>query len=267
MRSTLSLFLVAAGLSACGTPDAVIPEDTTVIPDAPTRVTQGLQAEYRFDEGSGSVVHDSSGQSGPADLNIESAAKVTWGDGSLSINQGTILRTALQPDRIRLAINLSQEMTFEAWMVAKELDQGGPATILSYGVSEEESNMRVTQVGPTYQFQVRSLEVLEEIVEGQEPKLYFTQVAMRPSSVPGTLSHVVVTRTKTGVTRIYVDGALTQEERTEGATGAWYLGSELALANTLRDLDRPWLGTLHHVAIYDHALTEPEISQNYGMGP
>jgi hypothetical protein len=67
---------------------------------------------------------------------------------------------------------------------------------------------------------------------------------------------VVCTRDASGVVRIYLDGV----ERASRA-----VGYRLALANELTG-DRPWLGEFHLVAIYDRALSQAEVSQNFEAG-
>jgi hypothetical protein len=79
------------------------------------------------------------------------------------------------------------------------------------------------------------------------------------------LSHVVYTRDATGVARIYVDGV----ERASGMVGGdfsnWDGGFRLALANELTG-DRPWLGEFYLVAIFNRALSQAEVSQNFEAG-
>jgi hypothetical protein len=80
------------------------------------------------------------------------------------------------------------------------------------------------------------------------------------------LTHVVYTRNAAEEARIYLDGV----EQASGSVGGdfsnWDTSYHLGLANELTG-DRPWLGELHLVAIFDRALTEAEVNQNFEAGP
>jgi hypothetical protein len=77
---------------------------------------------------------------------------------------------------------------------------------------------------------------------------------------------VVYTRDTSGLAKIYIDGV----EQVSGAVGGnfsnWDEGFRLALANEPTG-DRPWLGEFHLAAIYDRALSQAEVSQNFEAGP
>jgi hypothetical protein len=76
---------------------------------------------------------------------------------------------------------------------------------------------------------------------------------------------VVYTRDASGVARIYLDGL----EVTSGVVGGdlsnWDSTYQLLLTNELTG-DRPWLGELHLVAIYDRALDILEVERNFQVG-
>jgi hypothetical protein len=77
---------------------------------------------------------------------------------------------------------------------------------------------------------------------------------------------VVYTRDASGEARIYVNGV----ERGSGTVGGdfsnWNESYRLALTNELTE-DRPWLGEFHLVAIFNRALSQDEVSQNFNAGP
>jgi hypothetical protein len=92
---------------------------------------------------------------------------------------------------------------------------------------------------------------------------FFT--ASSQTSVRTQLTHVVYTRDKAGNATFYLDG---QEQATAKITGQcsnWDSKCRLALANELTR-DRPWLGELHRVAIYDRALGSRQIARDYKAG-
>ena len=71
-------------------PSDVATVDFTITPSA--RVAAGLTAVYRFDEGTGSIVHDVSGAAAPLNLTLDSPTGGTWAPGSISLTGGTALR-------------------------------------------------------------------------------------------------------------------------------------------------------------------------------
>jgi hypothetical protein len=81
-----------------------------------------------------------------------------------------------------------------------------------------------------------------------------------------TLTHVVYTRDASGQATIYLDGLPVSGEQTDGSLDSWDSGYRLLLGNEASG-DRPWLGELYLVAIYDRALSEAEVTQNFGAGP
>ena len=64
---------------------------------------------------------------------------------------------------------------------------------------------------------------------------------------------------------MYINGAVSSSGSTPGTFNNWDSGYALMLGNE-SSLDRPWLGELHLVAIYDRALSSGEVSLNYNAG-
>lgn len=77
--------------------------------------------------------------------------------------------------------------------------------------------------------------------------------------------HVVYTRDASGVGRLYVNGALVVAGAVSGDLSNWNAGYPLALANELTG-NRPWLGELDLVAVYDRALSADEVARNTAAG-
>ena len=57
----------------------------------PTRSKEGLLALYTFEEASGAVVHDVSGNKSPLHLNILDPRSVTWIADALSVHSNTLI--------------------------------------------------------------------------------------------------------------------------------------------------------------------------------
>ena len=81
------------------------------------------------------------------------------------------------------------------------------------------------------------------------------------------MTHLVYTLDSSGSDVIYIDGVL--ETGTEcghfGPLSNWG-DFELTLGNEPTG-DRPWLGEMYLVAIFDRALTVEEVNQNFQAGP
>jgi len=85
---------------------------------------------------------------------------------------------------------------------------------------------------------------------------FFT--AQGKTTVEPKLTYVAYTRDREGNTTLYVDGTSVAAGKVGGDTSSWDPAFRLALGNELTQ-DRPWLGELHHVALYARALDSGEI--------
>ncbi len=85
------------------------------------------------------------------------------------------------------------------------------------------------------------------------------------SAVVPRLTHVVYTRDRKGRAVFYLDGKKRAVESVGGDLSAWDGRFCLALCNELTR-DRPWLGELYRIAIYDGALSQEEVSRNFQGG-
>ncbi|MBI5471265.1 MAG: VCBS repeat-containing protein [Ignavibacteriae bacterium] len=231
----------------------------TVVPQ-PTRVSDGIQALYTFEEGGGTTVNDVSGVGAPLNLTIANPANVTWLDGFVSVNAGTIISSTTNATKVFNACTATDEITAEAWIRSASLAQSGPARIMTMSVDLNNRNFTLGQGatgGATDAFELRR-------------RTSATNANGTPALITasGTLTtdlhHVVVTRNNAGATKIYVDGIELSSETVAGDFSTW-TDYKLALANELT-VDRPWLGELHLAAIYNRGLSQTEVVQNYNAG-
>jgi hypothetical protein len=84
--------------------------------------------------------------------------------------------------------------------------------------------------------------------------------AQRDGIVSTKLTHVVYTRDQAGKAVLYVNGAVIQSGDVRGDLSDWEDDFRLALGNELTG-DRPWLGELYRVALYDRALDAGQIAR------
>ena len=221
------------------------------------RVTSGQLVLYSFEEGSGTRVYDVSGFGTPLDLIVEDEAAVSWiAGGGLEINSSTVIKSAGAAGKVIDAVKASDELTIEAWITPANTTQSGPARIVTLSRDPYYRNFTLGQQSDTYDVRLRTTE---------------TSYNGRPSlstpygSLANQLTHVVYTRDVFGATKLYLNGALVASGTVGGDCSVWDDYYALALANELTE-DRPWLGTYHMVAIFERALDQAEIIQNFGAG-
>ena len=245
-----SAAIIAYGISAGGSGGST--------GDCSARVSSGLIAHYDFTEGSGIIVNDISGYGTPLDLVIANPANASWlsGDCGLSVNSSTLLESTGNATKIATACKATNEYSLEVWAKASNTTQGGPARIIEMG--DGNGNNRNFMFGPAGSSDYESRIRTTSNVSGFSPEL--------DGGTPSTsLNHYVVTRNSSGVERIYVNGSQVATHTVGGNLSNWSDFYTLQVAN--RDgQNRPWLGELYKVAIYDKDLSGAEVLTNYGEG-
>lgn len=225
------------------------------------RVTDGQQVLYTFKEGSGTTVYDVSGTGTPLNLSVENGNAVSWLPGhGLAINSATLVASAGAATKIIDAKDTG-EITIEAWVKPANTTQDGPARIVTLSEDPYKRNFSLEQglwgSQPSDVYDVR----LRATSTGDDG----TMLATPASSASTQLSHVVYTRDASGVARIYVNNVEWASGTVGGDFSNWDESFRLALANELTE-DRPWLGEFHLVAIYNRALSQAQVSQNFNAG-
>ena len=220
------------------------------------RVRDGLQLLYDFEEGEGHVVLDVSGVGAPLDLQVVSVTSTTWVPGGLSIDSSTILGSTSDATELTRSIRATKEITMEAWLKPANTVQAGPARIVTLSCDTSWRNFTLGQVADTYDVRLRTTETGRNGI----PSL-----SSSPASLTTRLTHVAYTRDANGVARIYVDGVEESSAFVGGDVSNWDEKYRVALANEW-SLDRAWLGEVYLVAIYNRALSDDEIGQNFEAG-
>ena len=236
-----------------------------------TRVEQGLILLYDFDEGSGDTVVDRSTVEPKHDLTIAHVEHVTWSADHLTIHQATSLSTSGAATKIYSRILASGELTIEAWVKPARLVSLGtpPDRIITMSQGPSSRNFLLgqdgTSSGPAYSGRLR----LDDEDNGNPT------VNTPVGSATTLLQHVVFVHRSDGSEAIYLDGveqALSVDDAEvpnftrDGQFTTWNPGFPIYLANEATN-NREWLGELHLIAIYDQALDQDEVQQNYVVGP
>jgi hypothetical protein len=245
------------------TPSAIASASIVISTGSGDRVTAGLQVLYTFEEGQGTVVHDVSGVGSAMDLNIASAAAVTWVAGGLSVDSPTTITSPGAASKVIGACMASNEITIEGWVKPANVTQDGPARIVTLSADTYNRNFTLgqglwgTQPKKLFDGRLRTTAVSDN---GQP------SVSTAVGTATVALTHVVYTRTAAGAVTIYVNDVQQGSGTIGGNLSNWNTGYRLGLANELTG-DRPWSGELYLVAVYDRALSAAEVTQNFVAGP
>jgi hypothetical protein len=233
---------------------AVTERSYTILPASGGRVSAGLEAEYLFDEGSGSTINDTA-PGDPLNLAVQSGSSVTWVPGALRLNGSSLLRTTLGARLVNEPIRASGSMSFEMWVDPSTADTLS-RTLLDIGPSgSTENNLELTQVGTALRSSLRT----------SLTNKAGTPFQTAPNAVPDGVHQVVYVRRPSGAVEVFVDGVSVWTSTVAGSLSNWNLGFPMGIGNN-NDRNAPWLGDLHHVAIYSDDLTGTQVAQNFAAG-
>lgn len=223
----------------------------------PARVGRGLVALYDFQDQSGDLVRDRAGTGTPLDLKIAKPSAVKRKVGVLQITGDTTIESMGLPERVVRAIQRSNSLTIEAWVRPGNLQQKGPARIVTISRDANQRNVTLGQEGNQFEARLRTTETS---VNG------IPSIRSAPKSVKTKLTHVAYTRDRSGNARLFVDGQPGKQEHVPGATSNWSDEFRIAIGNEFSG-GRLWKGEFHLVAIYSRNLKSREIQQNFKAGP
>ncbi|MCH8872196.1 LamG domain-containing protein, partial [candidate division KSB1 bacterium] len=221
-----------------------------------TRITDGLIAYYPFIEGRGSLVEDFSDVDSTLNLTI-SGDNVTWltERNGVSIDSSSIISSIGPASKLFREIVDHGAFSIEIWCKTSDLTQSGPARLVSFSSNPGLRNVTI----------------------GQEGDSLFTRLRTTTTSLNGTPnmksgpilttdeSHIVVTYTLGRDLKLFMDGNELISEPRAGDLSNWSNSYPLIIGNEPTG-DRPWLGEVYLVAIYNRELSQDEISQNFGAG-
>ncbi len=242
-------------LGACGD-DQTSRQDTGPI-DAPLSI-DGRLVLYTFNEGVGVTVGDVSGVAPAIDLSVFDPDSITWDSGSLRIDDATLIRSDIAAAKVSDAIFASEELTIEMWLTPLDAAQTGPARLLSLGRDASTHNVMLGQESDRF---VARLRTFETDANGQQLETDGGQV------VAGQLTHVVFTRSTTGMARIFVNSAIRAELNITGQLLSWDSTFQLSLANEADQSEGPWRGTYHRVGVFDNAFSADMVFDRFQAGP
>ena len=192
------------------------------------RVEDGLLALYTFEEEDETIVWDVSGFDYPLNLLIDDASATSRISGGLSVDSSTILPALPDSDKIIENIQLSEEITIEAWVAPENTTQDGPARMVTYSKDTQASNFMLGTGRwgghPTDVFDAR-LRTTDTTISG------IPSLTTLPGTVTTDLTHVVYTRDAFGIAKMFIDGTEATSTITGGSVSNWDSSHNFALAN------------------------------------
>ena len=244
---------VLLALFAVHSPSRAFAEDE----NGAQRSVDGLQLLYDFQETDGDVIFDRSGAGEKLNLKIENRGAVRRGKGQLEIIKPAKIYGENPAPRLAAAFRESGEITIEVWLRPANLKQEGPARVVTMSRSSSERNFTLGQEAGFWQARLRTTQTGRN---GSSPALDSPK-----GSAAERLSHLVYTRTKSGLARIYVDGKKVSEKNIGGDLSTWDNKFRLAIGDEFGG-KRAWLGTLHLIALYDRPLAGAEVAEHFRAG-
>ncbi len=229
------------------------------------RYTGNVIALYEFKEGEGEMAMDTSGVS-PA-MNLEISGEVEWMPNyGLHFADGRAMASASSSrklyDRLADPDGGSQQYSVEAWLAPDNIEQEGPARMVTYSNGTQERNFTLGQ--NQYNFNFRNRNINNDVNGNGQPAL---ETPDAEQDLQAALQHVVITYDQYRGRRIYVNGDYTDDGDPVDPMRLWNWDSShrFAVGNETSN-NRDWEGQARLVAVYEVALSEAQIVQNYNAG-
>ncbi|HLQ11916.1 MAG TPA: LamG domain-containing protein [Steroidobacteraceae bacterium] len=223
------------------------------------RYDTGVIAKWQFKEGMGTIADDTSGVD-PA-LNLTLAGDTSWVGGwgvSFGPNGGEA-RGGAASRKLYDSIKNTGEFSVELWVAPANVTQED-AYMASYSGGTAARNFTMGQHAYQYEMFNRS----SATDANGSPSLLTSDV---DRDAQASLQHVVLTYDAVNGRRLYVNGNYTGDADPEkgGTLGNWDDTFVLLLGNETSG-NRKWQGTLRFAAVYNRALTQEQIQQNFAAG-
>lgn len=230
----------------------------TVLPLPKERVVEGLLAYYDFSSGAGDTVFDRSDTGDPIDLLMDDPTKTAWLEcGGLALKEPTTVQSFGSADKIISSVKHSHEITVELWIDPADAQPGVDGVLFQIAtVGPNNAKLDVIRWDDLYRVRYRSKS------NGKENTIYSPA-----GSADSELTHIVFTREhRHHKGRLYING---ERVATAKMTGTIFSRNEpytVGLGADLSDGSEPWLGDYFLSAVYERALSEDEVMQNYLAG-
>ncbi len=204
----------------------------------------------------GSVVADTGPIGGTLDLLIPNTSLIAWqGSGGLTVQQALSLVSDGPATKVHDGLRVNDEMSIELIFAPADNNQNAP--VVSYAAGSTNRNFTFSQTHQTFTSRLRT----GSTSSAGSPELATPNVLEKDLR-----QHVVVTFDQTTL-RVYHAGNLVASEPLSGDFSTWDMTHLLAVANDVTG-SKPWLGTLHRLAVYDRAFNDIQIRNVFnGLPP
>ena len=229
-----------------------------IVASGGSRYAANMIGLWEFKTGRGSIAYDTSGVEPALDLNL--SGDVTWvGGWGINVRTGKAQGSTTGSRKLHDLIKATGEYSIEAWVAPGNVAQED-ARIVSYSGGTTTRNFMLGQTLYSYDFYNRS----SSTNQAGDPKL---TTAAADEDLQATLQHVVATYDPVNGRRIYVNGEFTgdNDPMTGGTMADWDNTFAFVLGNEVSG-DRQFQGVFRLVAVYNRALTVPQIQTNFQAG-
>ncbi len=181
--------------------------------------------------------------------------QVKWNDNSPGlhfIGEGQVISSS----RNELYKNLisAEGFSLEIWLSSANNHQRGPARIVSYSLDYSYRNFTLGQEGSDL---IMRLRTENTNLNGTEPSLIIEDVFRYPKPIHLVVSYNLIEQS------VYVNGIVKATSIIPGGNITnWDPGYPLILGNEATG-DRPWLGEISYLAIYNRSLHAQEVHNGY----
>ncbi|MGB9596559.1 MAG: LamG-like jellyroll fold domain-containing protein, partial [Candidatus Poribacteria bacterium] len=221
------------------------------------RAKDGLLALYLFDEGKGNIITDDSGVEPPIHLRITDPTKILWAkdENAVEITGNSMIVSEGNTEKIINNIKGHKELSIEVWFTPNSLNQTGPARIISMSTDPLQRNFTLGQTNDDIAFRLRTTKTDQNGI----PELDTQKHILSEKPI-----HLVATYDG-NIKKLYINGNLHSESQQIAGDFSNWNNYPLVIGNELTG-DRPWLGKLYLIGIYNRQLSPDEIQKNYQAG-
>ena len=228
-----------------------------------SRHEENVIALYEFKQGSGATIYDVSGIAPSLHLQLSGTEDVDYkwvGGWGVEFLNSKAQGTTSDSKKLSDFIKASGEYSIEAWVVPANVNQEGPAPIISYSAGIDDRNFTLGQTLYNYDFLNRS----STTDANGEPAL---SSADADEDLQATEQHVVISYDPVNGRSIFVNGVFTDDVDAQqpGNLNDWDETFAFVLGNEVTN-DRPWQGKLRMVAVHNRALNLSQIQKNFKAG-
>ena len=172
--------------------------------------------------------------------------------GTVEFRSSGMIKSAKSPAGLHDRITAGAGLTIAMWLTTSDLNQTGPARIVSYSRDTRHRNFTIGQEADKLVFRLRTTETNVNATSHQ--------IVLADAFTSKRRQFIVVTYDFSRF-HIYVDGKLRKTMKGPGGTFAnWDTDHVLLLGNELMG-DRPWKGKIDRVLIYDRSISDAEVAE------